>query len=100
MFNEHLEDLIKVETQDKIVLNTKETEFTPKLSTYMISPSRKLFFEAHSHQSLTQNSRKGFGSLGAYQGMGMGERNGRWDDLFIEKVHHQLFDRAADVWQP
>jgi hypothetical protein len=59
MFNEHLENLIKVEIQDKTVLNTKGTELTQKLSTYMVSPSRKLLFEAYSHQFLTQNSRKG-----------------------------------------
>jgi hypothetical protein len=60
MFNEHLENLIKAETRDKIVLNTKGTELTPKLSTDMVSPSQKLLFEAHSQQFLTQNSRKGF----------------------------------------
>jgi hypothetical protein len=95
-----LENLIKVEIQDKIVLSTKGTELTPKLSTDMVSPSWKLHFEAHSHQFLTQTSRKGLGSLRAYQGMGMGERNGRWGGLFIEKVRHQLSDRVADVRQP
>jgi hypothetical protein len=44
--------------------------------------------------------RKGFGSLGAYQRKEEGVRNERRGGLFIEKVHHQLFDRAADVWQP
>jgi hypothetical protein len=53
-------NLIKIETQDKTVLNTKGMELTPKLSTNMVSSSQKLFFEAHSHQFLTQNSRKGF----------------------------------------
>jgi hypothetical protein len=96
MFNEHLENLIKVEIQDKTVLNTKRTELTLKLSTDTVSPSRKLLFEAYSHQFLTQN----FGSLGAYRGIGMGKRNGRWDDLFIGKVRHQLFDRVVDVQQP
>jgi hypothetical protein len=59
MFNEHLENLIKVEIQDKTMLNTKGTELTPKLSMDMVFPSRKLLFEAYSHQFLTQNSRKG-----------------------------------------
>jgi hypothetical protein len=54
-----LENLIKEETQDKTMLNTKGTELTPKLSTDMVSPSQKLLFEAYSHQFLTQNSRKG-----------------------------------------
>jgi hypothetical protein len=54
-------NLIKIETQDKTVLNTKGMELTPKLSTNIVSPSQKLLFEAHSHQFLTQNSRKGFG---------------------------------------
>ena len=43
--------------------------------------------------------RKGSGSLGAYQGIGMGVRNGRCDGLFIRKVHHQLSDKAADIRQ-
>jgi hypothetical protein len=43
---------------------------------------------------------KDFGSLGAYQGKEIGVRNERWDGLFIGKVFHQLFDRAANVWQP
>jgi hypothetical protein len=66
IFKEHLmnmntwKNLIKVKTQDKIVLNTKGTELTPKLSTGMVSFSQKLLFEAHFHQFLTQNSRKGF----------------------------------------
>jgi hypothetical protein len=73
MFNEHLENLIKAETQEKTVLNTKGTELTLKLSMDMVSPSRKLLFEAHSHQFLTQNSRKGF-----WQPMGIpGDGNGR-----------------------
>jgi hypothetical protein len=48
-----LKNLIKVEIQDKIVLNTKGTELTPKLGTEltpklsidMVSPTRKLLFE-------------------------------------------------------
>jgi hypothetical protein len=55
-----LEDLIKVEIQDKTVLNTKGTKLTPKLGTDMVSPSWKLLLEAHSHQFLIQNSREGF----------------------------------------
>jgi hypothetical protein len=66
-----LKNLIKVEIQDKTVLNTKGTELTPKLSTDMVSPPRKLLtdmvspprkllLEAHSHQLLTQNSGEGF----------------------------------------
>jgi hypothetical protein len=60
MLNEHLENLIKAEIQDKTVLNTKETELTPKISTYMVSLPRKHLLKAHSHQFLTQNSRVGF----------------------------------------
>jgi hypothetical protein len=55
-----LENLIKVEIQNKIVLNTKGIELTPKLSTDMVSPPWKLLLEVHSHQFLTQNSREGF----------------------------------------
>jgi hypothetical protein len=55
-----LENLIKVEIQDKTVLNTKGTELTLKLSTDMVSPPWKLFLESYSHQFLTQNSREGF----------------------------------------
>jgi hypothetical protein len=60
MFNEYLENLFKAKIHDKTMLNTKGTELTPKLSTDMASPSRKLLFESHSHQFLTQNSRRGF----------------------------------------
>jgi hypothetical protein len=77
MFNEYLENLIKAETQNKIVLNTKGTELTLKLSTYMVSPSRKLLFDAHSHQFLTQTSRKGL-----WQPRGIpGDENGgeKWE---------------------
>jgi hypothetical protein len=55
-----LKNLIKAEIQDKTVLNTKGTELTLKLSMDMVSPPRKLLFEAHSNQFLTQNTRKGF----------------------------------------
>jgi hypothetical protein len=44
--------------------------------------------------------RKGFGSLVAYHGREEGVRNERRGGLFIEKIHHQLSDRAADVQQP
>jgi hypothetical protein len=60
MLNKHFENLIKVEIQDKIVLNTKGTKLTPKLSTNMVSSLQKLLLEAYSHQFLTQNSREGF----------------------------------------
>jgi hypothetical protein len=60
MFNEYLENLIKAKIHYKTMLNTKGTKLTPKLSTDMVSPPRKLLFEAHSHQFLTQNSREGF----------------------------------------
>jgi hypothetical protein len=73
MFNEHLENLINVEMQDKIVLNTKGTELTLKLSMDMVSHSQKLLFEAHSHQFLIQTSRKGL-----WQPKGIpGDGNGR-----------------------
>jgi hypothetical protein len=60
MLNEHLENLIKAEIYVKIMLNTKGTELTSKLSTDMVSPPWKLFFGAHSHQFLTQNYKEGF----------------------------------------
>jgi hypothetical protein len=60
MLNEHLENLIKGEIQNKTMLNTNGTELTPKLSTDMVSPPRKLLLEAHSQQFLTQNSRERF----------------------------------------
>jgi hypothetical protein len=73
MLNEHLENLIKAEIQNKIVLNTKGIELTLKLSTNMVSPPQKLLFEAYSHQFLTQNSREGF-----WQPRGIpGEENSR-----------------------
>jgi hypothetical protein len=59
-FNESLENLIQAKIHDKTVLNTKGTELTPKLSTDMVFPSRKVLFKAQSHQFLTQNTRKGF----------------------------------------
>jgi hypothetical protein len=77
MFNEHLVNLNKVETQDKIVLNTKDIELTLKLSTDMVSPSWKLLFEAHSHQFLIQNSRKGFWQPKGIPGDGNGQE--KWE---------------------
>jgi hypothetical protein len=44
--------------------------------------------------------RKGSGSLEAHQGKEKGMRNERRGELFIEKVLHQLSDRAVEVWQP
>jgi hypothetical protein len=44
--------------------------------------------------------RKGFGSLEAHQGKEEGVRNERRGGLFIRKVCHQLFNRAADIQQP
>jgi hypothetical protein len=44
--------------------------------------------------------RKGFGSLEAHQGKEEGVRNERRGRLFIRKVCHQLFNRAADIQQP
>jgi hypothetical protein len=92
-----LENLIKIEIQDKTVLNTKGIELTLKLSTDMVSPLWKLLFKAHSHQFLTQNSRKGFWQPRGIPWEGNNMRNERWDGLFIGKVCHQLFDRAVDV---
>jgi hypothetical protein len=59
-------NLIKAEIQDKIVLNTKGTKLTPKLSMDMVSPPWKLLFEAHSHQFSLKTQGKDFGSIGAY----------------------------------
>jgi hypothetical protein len=80
---------------------TKGTELTPKLSTNMISSSRKLFVETLSLTDFSLKTlRRGFGSLGAYQRKEEGVRSERRGGLFIEKVHHQLSDRAANVRQP
>jgi hypothetical protein len=40
------------------VLNTKEMKLTPKLSTDMTFPPRKLFVETLPHGFLTQNTKK------------------------------------------
>jgi hypothetical protein len=53
-----LENLIKVEIQDKTMLNTKGTELTPKLCTNMASSPWKLLFEAHSYQFIVQNAQE------------------------------------------
>jgi hypothetical protein len=60
MCNEHFEILIKAEIQNNKVIMTKGTELTLKLSTDMISSSRKLFVETLSHGFLTQNTKKRF----------------------------------------
>jgi hypothetical protein len=77
MFNEHLKNLIKVEIQDKTMLNTKGIELTPKLSMDMVSLSRKLLFGAYSHQFLTQNSRKGLWQPKGIPGDGNGQE--KWE---------------------
>ena len=63
----------------------------------MVSTPWKHFVEAYSHQFLTQILRRGSGSLGAHQGKETGVRNERWNRLFIGKVCHQLFDKAANI---
>jgi hypothetical protein len=60
MRNEHFEILIKVETRNNKVIMTKGTKLTLKLSTDMISSSRKLFVETLPHRFLTQNTKKMF----------------------------------------
>jgi hypothetical protein len=60
MLNEHFEILIKAETQNNKVIMTKGTELTLKLSTDMISSSRKLFVKTLPHGFLTQNTKKRF----------------------------------------
>jgi hypothetical protein len=66
----------------------------------MVSSPRKLLFEALSHGLPLKILRKGSDSLGAYQGKEEGVRNERRGELFIEKVRHQLSDRATDIRQP
>jgi hypothetical protein len=66
----------------------------------MASSPRKLFVEAFSLGFLTQNTKERVWHLRAHQGKEEGMRNERKGGLFIEKVHHQLFDRVADVQQP
>jgi hypothetical protein len=74
-----LENLIKVEIQEKIILNTKGTELTLKLSMDMVS----LLENSSLKLTLTNSSLKtqgmDFGSLGPYQGKETGVRNERWD---------------------
>jgi hypothetical protein len=53
-----LKIIIKVETQYKALINTKGTEFTPKLRMDMAFSSRKLFVEAFSLGFLTQNTKE------------------------------------------
>jgi hypothetical protein len=105
MLNEHLENLIKGEIQNKTMLNTNGTKLTPKLSTDMVSPPRKPLL-GNSSLKLTLNNfslktqGKDFGNLGAYQEKETCVRNERWDRLFIGKVCYQLSNRAADIRQP
>jgi hypothetical protein len=50
----HFEDSARHKTKAIIVLNTRETKITPKLSMDMVFPSWKLLFEAlFSHQTLS-----------------------------------------------
>jgi hypothetical protein len=53
-----LKNFIKVEIQDKTVINTKGIELTLKLCTDMASSSWKLLFEVHSYQFLAQNAQE------------------------------------------
>ena len=82
------------------MINTKGVELTPKLNVDMVSPPWKLLLKLTLTNSSLKSHGKDFGSLGAYQGIGMGRRNGRWDGLFTGKVCHQLSNRAMDVRQP
>jgi hypothetical protein len=71
---------------------TKGIELTLKLSTDMISTSRKLFVETLPPGFLTQNTKKRFWQPRSIPGKEEGVRNERRGGLFIEKVHHQLPD--------
>ena len=96
-----LKDSTRHKTKAIIALNTRENKDYPKpeyghgLSSVK-TPLESLFLTKLSFK----NVEGGSGSLRAYQKVGMGVRMGRWDGLFIGKVCHQLFNRAADVRQP
>jgi hypothetical protein len=97
MLNEHLENLIKVKIWVKIMLNTKRTELTPKLSTDMVSLCGNSLLKLTLTNFSLKNEGKDFSSLGAYQGKETGVRNERWDGLFIGNIRHQLSDKAEDI---
>jgi 3-isopropylmalate dehydratase small subunit len=99
-FGEHLKIIIKAKTQHKSVINVKGTEFTPKLHTDMVSSSRNTSLKLSLSDFSLKILRKGFNSLGAHQGREEGMRNERRGGLFIEKICHQLPDKAVDVQQP
>jgi hypothetical protein len=92
--------IIKAKTQHKSVINVKGTEFTPKLHTDMVSSSRNTSLKLSLSDFSLKILRKGFNSLGAHQGREEGMKNERWGGLFIEKICHQLPDKAVDVQQP
>jgi hypothetical protein len=72
-------------------------KLTPKLSTNMTFPFWNSVWNTLPHQILSLKSGRYSGSLGAHQRAEEGVRNGRRGRLFIEKVCHQLSDRAANV---
>jgi hypothetical protein len=82
------------------MITTKGTELTSKLSTDMFPFPRNSPSTLFLMDFFLKTPRNGSGSLGAYQGKkNAGVMKGR-GGLFIEKIHYQLPDRAADVQQP
>jgi hypothetical protein len=66
----------------------------------MVSFPWKLFIETLPHGFLTPNTKKRFWQLRGIPEEEEGVRNEGRGMLFIEKIRHQLSDRAVDVRQP
>jgi hypothetical protein len=82
------------------MITTKGMELTPKLSTDMLPFSRNPLLTPLLMDFSIKTPRNGSGSLGAYQGKKKALRMKWRGGLFIEKIRHQLPDKAADVRQP
>ena len=72
-------------------------KLTPKLSTDMTSPSRKLLSEAYSHNLSLKNSKEWFWQLGGTPGKVNGRGGMKVERPFIGKACHQLPDKGANV---
>jgi hypothetical protein len=79
------------------MITTKGMELTPKLSTDMLPFSRNPPLMLLLMDFFYQNTKEWFWQPRGIPGEEEGVKNEGEGGLFIEKIHHQLPDKATDV---
>jgi hypothetical protein len=82
------------------MITTKGMKLTPKLSTDMLPFSRNPLLMLLLMDLFYQNTKERFWQPRGIPREEEGVKNEGKGGLFIEKIHHQLPDKAADVRQP